>query len=603
MLTAADTNRLLLNGGFEVGQGTEFGEWLPYGPGSLANVGRDPVTANARSGTQCLKMYGAFNGADNSSGLYQDLPVAPGEIWQASIWARNRPGDLLQGNNQALLKLEYLDSLGNVLAGQQVITAKTGSPTNYEQFALRREAPANAAFARLVLEFKQFASAAGAVNLDDAQLQRVTAQTGAAVLNHSFEYQGNTSFPNWTAYGNGANVLLDAVTNHARTGSSAVRMFGQSTSALNNSGLFQDVPATEGQVWQVGVWGRNRLGDLLQGDNYGQSKLEYLNANGLVLTRSQLTTITAASATNYQRFAVVRAAPPGTVKARVVLEMVQVNFAGGSVVYDDAEMIQIPNLTGAQGAGRVLWDGSLQPNGIVNFEGDLVLSSTLTNLEVVLSGTNAGLNFPQLQVAGTATLGGQVRVVIPTSGGGIGTNTFFIPRSGQSFPLVTAGTRSNTFASLIGPPALGGGGAFVPDYQSNGVALRVVAELDTDSDGLPDYWEAAYFNSPLNANAAFDTDGDGLANLAEFTADTNPTNSASVFRILQVAVDGSGVSLSYQSSSNRKYTLTYADTPASGSWSNVVSQTDIPGVGGIQTLTDPNANGQRRFYRVGVKLP
>jgi len=176
VLTAAATNRVLLNGGFEVGQGTEFGEWMPYGPGSLANVVRDTVTANARNGTQCLKLYGAFNGADNNSGLYQDLPVAPGEIWQASIWARNRPGDLLQGNNQALLKLEYLDSLGNGLAGSQVIAAKAGSPTSYQWFALRSEAPANAAFARLVIEFKQSGAAAGAVNLDDAQLQLVTAQ-------------------------------------------------------------------------------------------------------------------------------------------------------------------------------------------------------------------------------------------------------------------------------------------------------------------------------------------------------------------------------------------------------------------------------------------
>jgi len=398
-------------------------------------------------------------------------------------------------------------------------------------------------------------------------------------------------------------VLLDSVTSNARTGTGAVRMFGPSNSALNSSGLFQDVPATEGQVWQVSVWGRNRPSNALQGGNYGQLKLEYLGPSGQVLARSQLTTLTAAAATNYQRFAVVRAAPPGTVKARLVLEMVQVNFAGGALVYDDAEMIQIPNLTGPQGAGRVLWDGDLQPNGIVTFDGDLVLSATLTNLAVGLAGTNAGLNFPQLQVAGNATLGGNLRLVIPTSAGGFGTNTLFVPRKDQTFPLLLAGTRSGTFASLTGPPAWGGGAAFVLDYQTNGVALRVAAELDTDSDGLPDYWEALYFGAPLNADPNADGDGDGSFNRAEFIADTNPTNSASAFRILQTVVDESGVSLMYPSSPNRKYTLMHADTPSAPTWGNVGSQTDIPGTGGIQTLTDPNPSGQERFYRIHVKLP
>ena len=105
LLTSADTNRILLNGGFETGQGNEFGEWVAYGPGTLQNVTRDLLPNNARSGGQCLQMWGAYNGQNNSSGLYQDIPAAPGETWQASIWARNRPGDALQGGNQMLFKL------------------------------------------------------------------------------------------------------------------------------------------------------------------------------------------------------------------------------------------------------------------------------------------------------------------------------------------------------------------------------------------------------------------------------------------------------------------------------------------------------------------
>lgn len=46
-------------------------------------------------------------------------------------------------------------------------------------------------------------------------------------------------------------------------------------------------------------------------------------------------------------------------------------------------------------------------------------------------------------------------------------------------------------------------------------------DQDSDTDGLPDYWEAKYGQ----ANAGDNPDNDGLNNLQEFTAGTHPTNS------------------------------------------------------------------------------
>lgn len=38
-------------------------------------------------------------------------------------------------------------------------------------------------------------------------------------------------------------------------------------------------------------------------------------------------------------------------------------------------------------------------------------------------------------------------------------------------------------------------------------------------------------------------------------------------------------------------------------WTNIVSQTDIPGSGGVDALTDPSPPGEQGFYRIGVRLP
>ncbi len=40
-----------------------------------------------------------------------------------------------------------------------------------------------------------------------------------------------------------------------------------------------------------------------------------------------------------------------------------------------------------------------------------------------------------------------------------------------------------------------------------------------------------------------------------------------------------------------------------GAWSNIASQTDIPGSGGVEALTDPSPSGGQGFYRLGVRLP
>jgi beta-glucanase (GH16 family) len=179
-----NTTRALNNPSFEARSGALFQEWNEYSNGG-GNVLPDSVAANAHSGTTAAQLYGQFNGSsDNTSGLYQEMPAVPGEVWEVGAFAQNRPGDKLAGNNTARIKIEFIDQAGNVVGGTNLLdVVNAASPANYREAILRRTAPANTKFARAVLEMRQLNNAGGAVNFDDASLRRWTASSVAGDVN------------------------------------------------------------------------------------------------------------------------------------------------------------------------------------------------------------------------------------------------------------------------------------------------------------------------------------------------------------------------------------------------------------------------------------
>jgi hypothetical protein len=127
--------------------------------------------------------------------------------------------------------------------------------------------------------------------------------------------------------------------------------------------------------------------------------------------------------------------------------------------------------------------------------------------------------------------------LIPPSGP-IGSSVYI---TGLNFGA-TQGASTVTFNGVAADPALTSWSekainATVPAFAStgpvivtvNGVSsnavIFIVSDVDSDGDGLPDWWELQYFGN-LAQGANTDSDGDGLTNLQEYQQGRNPTKSA-----------------------------------------------------------------------------
>jgi len=81
-------------------------------------------------------------------------------------------------------------------------------------------------------------------------------------------------------------------------------------------------------------------------------------------------------------------------------------------------------------------------------------------------------------------------------------------------------------------------------------------DADTDSDGMPDWWEVEHFGSVTGATASADNDGDNASNWSEWIALTQPTNINSAFWIETEPVRAGGTNVvSWPSGSGRIYSL------------------------------------------------
>src|SRR5205085_4331722 len=115
-----------------------------------------------------------------------------------------------------------------------------------------------------------------------------------------------------------------------------------------------------------------------------------------------------------------------------------------------------------------------------------------------------------------------------------------IMTNGASFTVITSGTPiTGRFANVAEGATItttDGYARFTVRYAgANAVRLTDLIIVDSDHDGLPDWWEDRFgLNKNDPADGALDSDGDGASNLNEFLADTNPQDPDSVLRIVSI---------------------------------------------------------------------
>jgi subtilisin family serine protease len=129
----------------------------------------------------------------------------------------------------------------------------------------------------------------------------------------------------------------------------------------------------------------------------------------------------------------------------------------------------------------------------------------------------------------------------------------------MNFPAETVATRIQRVLGNVDPVA-GLKGVVI-----SGGRLNLLRIVDTDLNGLPDWWEQSYFGQLLGTQASADADGDGASNYAEWVAGTNPTNPASCLRLLTPTVTATNsVIIQWPSVAGKSYRLVRATNLVAG---------------------------------------
>ncbi len=118
LLTVAavqDSNAQLLNGSFEMpdasgGDQPCSADWACFSGTEFT------TTALASDGTQSFKTFGPFN-PGGGAGAAQRVAAAEGETWVGEIYAQNASFDPIDDQDFGVIKIEFLDSAGNLAAG------------------------------------------------------------------------------------------------------------------------------------------------------------------------------------------------------------------------------------------------------------------------------------------------------------------------------------------------------------------------------------------------------------------------------------------------------------------------------------------------------
>jgi glycosidase len=151
----------------------------------------------------------------------------------------------------------------------------------------------------------------------------------------------------------------------------------------------------------------------------------------------------------------------------------------------------------------------------------------------------------------------------------------------------------------------------IDNARVSGVQVVKLANVFSDTDGIPDWWRLAYFGHALgeasdNSRGQDDADGNGISNLTKYLNGINPLIAADVptlppFDITHFSVTSSNVQISCSTTTNWSFLLESSSSLAAGSTWNTNGAT-MSGTGGAVTFTDNSApTNSTRYYRVQAR--
>lgn len=133
-----------------------------------------------------------------------------------------------------------------------------------------------------------------------------------------------------------------------------------------------------------------------------------------------------------------------------------------------------------------------------------------------------------------------------------------------------------------------------------GVRSAATAQgIDSDGDGLADWYEYNHSGSATAMLPHADADGDGLDNLDEARAGTSPTDSSSLFSIAQTEADDTEMTLYWHSELGQSYRIIQTAELNGGDFSEVY-RSGLSATPPVNEIVLPIENTQQ-FYRIEVE--
>jgi hypothetical protein len=133
-----------------------------------------------------------------------------------------------------------------------------------------------------------------------------------------------------------------------------------------------------------------------------------------------------------------------------------------------------------------------------------------------------------------------------------------------------------------------------------------IATGDSNSNGIPDWWEQWYFglggSGGDGSGTKFDSEGDpdidGFSNKEEYIAGTDPTNPESALKMKHVKQEGSAMAIKWSSASGKRYTVQRSADLIKGF---TAVATNVAATPPLNTYNDDSPDNGPYFYRVIVE--